>query len=145
MPGGYVDELTWARRDRGDSMHLLVMDAHRGLVRFQAKIASQSVDGAAVYGLAGGDPDLVAAFMAGVHETSPLRFDHPGLGTSATRSGARLLIQNDLGTTNAHVVVVSVEALTVTITYSDQTLAEHVVVCDQWTYCTHGWASRIRP
>ncbi len=119
LPGGYIDELTSARRDRGDSMHLLVMDAHRGLLRFQAKIAARSIDGAAVYELAGDDPDLVTAFMAGVHETSPLRFDHPGLGTSATRSGSRLLIQNDLGTTNAHVVVVAVEDLVVTITYSD--------------------------
>jgi uncharacterized protein Yka (UPF0111/DUF47 family) len=119
VPGRYIEELTSTRRDRGDSMHLLVMDAHRGLVRFQAKIAAQSIDGAAVYELAGDDPDLVAAFMAGVHETSPLRFDHPGLGTSATRSHSRLLIQNDLGTTNAHVVVVAIEELTVTITYSD--------------------------
>jgi uncharacterized protein Yka (UPF0111/DUF47 family) len=119
LPGRYVDELTSARRDQGDSMHLLVMDAHRGLVRFQARIAAQSIDGAAVYGLAPDDPDLISAFMAGVHRTSPLRFDHPGLGTSATRSGSRLLIQNDLGTTNAHVVVVAVEELAVTITYSD--------------------------
>jgi uncharacterized protein Yka (UPF0111/DUF47 family) len=119
MPGRYVDELTSARRDRGDSMHLLVMDAHRGLVRFQAKVAAQSIDGAASYELADDDPDLIAAFMAGVHETSPLRFDHPGLGTSATRSRSRLLIQNDLGTTNAHVVIVAVEEEAVTITYSD--------------------------
>ncbi len=119
LPGAYVDELTSARRDQGDSMHLLVMDAHRGLVRFQARIAAQSIDGAAAYELGGDDPALVAAFMAGVHETSPLRFDHPGLGTSATRGRSRLLIQNDLGTTNAHVVVVAVEELTVTITYSD--------------------------
>ena len=119
LPGHLIDELTSARRDRSDSVHLLVMDAHRGLIHLHAEIAAQSVEGAAVYELAPGDPELVAAFMTGVHETSPLRFDHPGLGTSATRSGSRLLIQNDLGTTNAHVVVVTVEDLVVTITYSD--------------------------
>lgn len=119
VEGRLIEELTSAERDRGDSMHLLVMDAHRALVAFQARISAQSIDGAAVYDLAGDDADLVAAFMAGVHETSPLRFDHPGLGTSATRSGARLLIQNDLGTTKAHVVVVAIEDLAATITYSD--------------------------
>ena len=40
-------------------------------------------------------------------------------GTTATRAGDRLVIQNDIGTTDAHVIVIHVEALTVTITYSD--------------------------
>jgi len=119
IPGAYIDQITSARRDRGDSLHLLVMDAHRALNRLQAGIATASIDGAAVYGLAEDDPGLVAAFMAGVHETAPLKFDHPGLATSATHIGGRLLIQNDLGTTNAHVVVLAVENLIATITYSD--------------------------
>jgi uncharacterized protein Yka (UPF0111/DUF47 family) len=119
LPGAYIDDLTTARRERGDSMHLLVMDAHRELLGLQGRIAGASVEGAAVYELAADDPELVSAFMAGVQETSPLKFDHPGLGTSATRTGARLLIQNDLGTTDAHVIVVAVEGLAVTVTYSD--------------------------
>ena len=100
-------------------MHLLIMDAHRALNRLQAQIATSTVDGAAVYGLSAEDHGLVAAFMAGVHSTARLKFDHPGLATTATRSGDRLLIQNDLGTTDAHVVVLSVEGLTATLTYSD--------------------------
>lgn len=119
VTGAYIDQLTSARRDGGDSMHLLVMDAHRDLLRLQAAITTQSVEGAAVYNLADGDAEMVAAFMAGLHETSPLRFDHPGLGTVATRAGSRLLIHNDLGTTRAHVVVLSVEGLMVRLTYSD--------------------------
>ena len=119
IPGHSIDQMTAARPSRGDSMHLLIMDAHRALNRLQAQIATSTVDGAAVYGLSGDDPDLVAAFMAGVHSTARLKFEHPGLATTATRSGDRLLIQNDLGTTNAHVVVLSAEGLTATLTYSD--------------------------
>jgi uncharacterized protein Yka (UPF0111/DUF47 family) len=119
VPGRYIDETTSARRESGDSLHLLVMDAHRALNRLESEVATESVDGAAAYALAGGDRELVAAFMAGLRETAPLKFDHPGLGTSATRVGDRLVIQNDLGTTQAHVVVVTVEGLAVTITYSD--------------------------
>ncbi len=119
IPGHSIDQMTAARPSRGDSMHLLIMDAHRALNRLQAQIATSTVDGAAVYGLSGDDPDLVAAFMAGVHSTARLKFEHPGLATTATRSGDRLLIQNDLGTTDAHVVVLSAEGLTATLTYSD--------------------------
>ena len=57
--------------------------------------------------------------MAGINRTASLKFDHPGLGTTATRVGDRLLIQNDLGTTEAHVVVIAVKDRTVTITYTD--------------------------
>jgi len=37
----------------------------------------------------------------------------------ATRSGDRLLIQNDIGTTDAHVMVISVQNNAVTVTYTD--------------------------
>jgi uncharacterized protein Yka (UPF0111/DUF47 family) len=94
------------------------MDLHRALNRLQAQIATTSIGGASVYGLGDGDAELVAAFMAGVHQTAPLKFDHPGLGTSATRAGS-LLIQNDLGTTNAHVVVIAIAGLTATVNYTD--------------------------
>ena len=57
--------------------------------------------------------------MAGVHETEALRFDHPGLATTATRVGGRLLILNDLGTTNAHVVVLAGEGSAAILTYTD--------------------------
>ncbi|HEX3991377.1 MAG TPA: DUF47 family protein [Acetobacteraceae bacterium] len=102
-----------------DSLHRLVMDLHKELNTQQAALAQEVLDGAAVYGLAESDRACVKAFMAGVNRTAGLKFDHPGLGTTATRAGDRLIIQNDIGTTDAHVIVIHVEALTVTVTYSD--------------------------
>ncbi len=117
--GSYIDRITSADRDAGDSLHLLVMDTHRALNRLQTRVATTNLAGAAVYGLDDDDAPLVTAFMAGVHATEALKFEHPGLTTTATRAGPRLLIQNDLGTTNAHVVVLSVEGLSATVTYTD--------------------------
>ena len=57
--------------------------------------------------------------MAGVNRTAKLKFNHPGLATTATRAGGRLVIQNDIGTTDAHVIVIHVEGLTVSVTYTD--------------------------
>ena len=119
VPGRYVDRITSGRPEDGDSLHLLVMDAHRALNRLQSELATATVDGAAVYRLGDHDRELVAAFMSGVRATAALKFEHPGLATTATRVGRRLLLQNDLGTTDAHVVVIAVEDLAVTVTYTD--------------------------
>ena len=119
LSGSFIEHMASTDRALGDSYHLLVMDAHRALNRLQTEIATESLDGASVYHLAEDDPPLVTVFMTGVHSTAPLNFDHPGLGTTATRSGRRLLIQNDIGETAAHLIVVSVENLTVSITYTD--------------------------
>ncbi len=54
------------------------------------------------------DRNLIKAFMRGVNQTAPLKFDHPGLGTTATHTDDKLVIQNDIGTTDAHVLVVHV-------------------------------------
>ncbi|NNL99790.1 MAG: DUF47 family protein, partial [Gammaproteobacteria bacterium] len=97
----------------------LVMDLHKALNALQAALAVESIDGAMVYGLEAGDRALVAAFMRGLNATAPLKFDHPGLGTTATRSGGGLVIQNDIGTTDAHVVVVRVTGNDVMLTYTD--------------------------
>jgi len=102
-----------------DSLHVLVVDAHRELNRLAAGLATESIDGARAHSLEDGDRPLVRAFMRGLHETERLRFGHPGLGTIATRSGAALVLQNDLGMTDAHVVVLRVVERTVTITYTD--------------------------
>jgi hypothetical protein len=102
-----------------DSVHQLVIDLHRELNQLQAKVFRESVDGAKTYGLTDADRELVRAFMKGVNATAARKFDHPGLGTTATRSGDRLSIQNDLGTTDAHVVVIHIRDLTATIVYSD--------------------------
>jgi uncharacterized protein Yka (UPF0111/DUF47 family) len=119
VDGALVDAITHGVRERGDSVHLAVMDLHKALNRLQREIAVESLDGASVYGLEDPDRERVRAFMRGVNRSSPLRFDHPGLGTTATRSGARLVIQNDIGTTDAHVLVVHVEGLRCAVTYTD--------------------------
>jgi CHAD domain-containing protein/uncharacterized protein Yka (UPF0111/DUF47 family) len=119
IPGVYIDHLTSARRKQQDSLHLPIMDLHKELNRLQQQIASESIVGACAYGVRDADRSLVAAFMAGVNQTRPLKFDHPGLGTTATRAGEKLIIQNDIGTTDAHVLIVHVEGLKVTLTHTD--------------------------
>jgi uncharacterized protein Yka (UPF0111/DUF47 family) len=114
----YINAMTHGRGDQ-DGFHVLVMDLHRELNQLQRRIASESVEGADVYGIAETDRRLVAAFMAGVNATSFLKFDHPGLNTTATRAGDRLIIQNDIGTTDNHVLVLHVTGLNLTVTYTD--------------------------
>ena len=114
-----IAALTSGRPRSGDGMHLLVMDLHKELNRLLAGIAEESIEGARVYGIAAEDRPLVAAFMKGLARTAPLKFEHPGLGTSAVRAGERLVIQNDIGETQAHVIVIGVAGRTVTLTYSD--------------------------
>lgn len=103
----------------GDSLHRLVMDLHKALNRLAADHAEEVVAGARAYGLLPGDKPALEAFMRGLESTRRLKFDHPGLGTVASRVGERLTIQNDIGETDAHVVVISVETDAVAVTYSD--------------------------
>jgi uncharacterized protein Yka (UPF0111/DUF47 family) len=102
-----------------DSLHRLVMDLHKELNRLSAAHAEEVLAGAHVYGLAPEDRPAVEAFMRGVAQTAKLKFNHPGLATTATRAGDRLTIQNDIGETDAHVVVIAVEPDAVVITYTD--------------------------
>jgi uncharacterized protein Yka (UPF0111/DUF47 family) len=102
-----------------DTINQIVMDLHWELNRLQATINVETLDGAHVYGLRDADRPLVRAFMTGIHETAPLKFDHPGLETTATRDADHLAIQNDLGVTDAHVLVVNVTELKVAIIYTD--------------------------
>jgi uncharacterized protein Yka (UPF0111/DUF47 family) len=102
-----------------DSLHRLVMDLHKQLNLLQTEMAEETLDGAAAYGLAQTDRPFVAAFMTGLNRTAPLKFNHPGLATTATRAVGRLVIQNDIGTTDAHVIVIHVQDLTVSVTYTD--------------------------
>jgi len=97
----------------------VVMDLHKVLNRMQAQIASESIDGCLTYGLRDEDRALVRAFMRGVNRTAPLKFDHPGLGATATRSGEQVVLQNDIGTTDAHVLVIHVEGLAAAVTCTD--------------------------
>jgi hypothetical protein len=57
--------------------------------------------------------------LTGDDRTAPLKFDHPGLSTTATRVAGKLVLQNDIGKTDAHVLVIHVTGQTVTVTYTD--------------------------
>ena len=114
-----ISRLTSARRREQDSLHLLVMDAHRELNQLAGRLASESISGALAYGIEAADRPLVGAFARGVERTQRLRFEHPGLATVATRSGDALVLQNDIGETEAHVVVIKVVEREVTMIYTD--------------------------
>lgn len=118
LPPDAVGHITAAGKG-ADSVHRLVMDLHKALNRLAADTAEEDVDGARCSGLEAGDRRTVAAFMAGLARTRGLKFDHPGLDTTAARLGDRLLIQNDIGTTDAHVLCVAVDKERVSVTYSD--------------------------
>jgi uncharacterized protein Yka (UPF0111/DUF47 family) len=114
-----IAKLTGVAPDGADSLHRLVMDMHKALNRLAAGCAEEILAGAHVFGLDAEDRAPVESFMQGLNATRALKFDHPGLDTMATRSGDRLLIQNDIGTTDAHVVVIAVKKNAVTVTYTD--------------------------
>lgn len=111
--------LTHGKRGGEDSLHLLVMDLHKALNQLAAELSGETIDGAHVWQLDEPDRPRVAAFMRGLNRTRALKLDHPGLDTAATRDGARLLLQNDIGTNDAHVLVIQVEDMRVTLIYSD--------------------------
>jgi uncharacterized protein Yka (UPF0111/DUF47 family) len=119
IEAGRISELTSVAETGKDSLHRLIMDLHNTLNRLAAGCAEEVVAGAHAYGLAPDDRPIVTAFMQGLERTRALKFDHPGLAATAIRSGTRLTLQNDIGTTDAHVVVIAVEADVVTLTYTD--------------------------
>ena len=85
-----IDAMTSVSRERGDSLHLLVMDMHKALNRRSSHRFRCPRRRSRLRTSRPTDRPLIAAFMAACSETAPLKFDHPGLGTTATRSGARL-------------------------------------------------------
>ena len=121
------------------------MDLHKGLNGLQAALSNETIDGAMAYMLGEGDDQLVRAFMKGLNRTSTLRFDHPGLGTTATRTGDKLLVQNDIGVTDAHVLVINVVDLTVSVIYTDihmQRLDFFQSLFDKWNVSWQDTRSR---
>lgn len=114
-----IRALASARRDGADSLHLLVMDLHRALNRLAAATAVEEISGAQCSGLDDVARARVRAFMSGLNRTKILAFGHPGLDATAGMSGKTLVIQNDIGTTDAHVLVVHVDDLTASVTYTD--------------------------
>lgn len=111
--------LTSGRRGGADTFHILIMDLHKLLNRLAADLSDETIEGAHVWQLEAEDRARVAAFMHGLNRTKCLKFDHPGLDTAATRDGSLLLIQNDIGTNDVHVLVIQVQDLSITLTYSD--------------------------
>jgi len=111
--------LTSGKRGAEDSLHLLIMDLHKAINRLASALSSENIDGAHVWQVEDADRHRIAAFMRGVNRTRSLKLQHPGLDTAATRDGSRLLLQNDIGTNDAHVLVIQVEELEVVLTYSD--------------------------
>ncbi|HXE97603.1 MAG TPA: DUF47 family protein [Dongiaceae bacterium] len=141
ITGAGILAMTSGAPGQGDSVHLLIMDMHKSLNRLQAEIATDNVDGAMTYGLRAAERSLVAAFMKGVKRTQQLKFDHPGLGTTASRIGTMLILQNDIGTTDAHVLVVHVEGLRVTVTYTDNHLPRLLFFQGMFTGWEVMWSS----
>jgi len=82
-------------------------------------LATEVVQGAKAYGVTQADRSVIKAFMAGISRTAALKFEHPGLATTAARSDGTLLLQNDLGTTDAHVLVVRITEMTGVVTHTD--------------------------
>jgi uncharacterized protein Yka (UPF0111/DUF47 family) len=118
-----IAQLTAVSSGGSDSLHRLVMDLHKMLNEFTAQYAEEIIAGAHAYGLLADDRPAVEAFMRGVNSTAKLKFGHPGLATNAARIGDRFTIQNDIGETDAHVVVIAVAVDSVTVTYTDVHLA----------------------
>jgi hypothetical protein len=82
-------------------------------------VVGETLDGARAYNLQERDRLLVRAFMKGVHETETLKFDRPGLNTTATHDGSGLALENDLALKPSQVIVIHVDGLSVTLTYTD--------------------------
>jgi uncharacterized protein Yka (UPF0111/DUF47 family) len=139
-----VAKLTGVAQDGGDSLHRLVMDLHKALNRLAADCSEEILAGAHVFGLHPEDRAAVESFMEGLNATRALKFNHPGLDTMATRSGARLLIQNDIGTTDAHVVVIAVKKHAVTVTYTDVHRARAKFFCALFEQFPAKWSGLDR-
>lgn len=114
-----IHKLTHGDRKIGGSFHILVMDLHKKINEISCAMSTENIDGAHVWQIESSDRPLIKAFMRGLNRTAPLKFTHPGLGTAVTRDGDKLLIQNDIGTNDVHVLVIEVVNQTIALTYSD--------------------------
>jgi hypothetical protein len=121
LPVDLIGRLTSADRSREDSLHLVVMDAHKAINALIADLSGrqEKIGGADALGLTAEDRQLLEAFTSGVAGTSRLKGNHPGLSTSAVRMGSRLMIQNDIGETDAHVFLIEIEDGRMDLTYTD--------------------------
>ena len=127
MTKSTIRVLTKLSENGHDTMHQLAIDLHWELNRVQTSVTMETIDGARVYSVLDRERALIRTFMKGVNETASLKLDHPGLGTTAAHEGDRLTIQNELGMTQAHVVVLHVADLSVTVTYADVASGAHSI------------------
>lgn len=134
-----IAKMTAVESGERDSLHRLVMDLHKALNRLAAQCAEEVVAGAHAHGLLPEDKRAVEAFMKGLKRTRDLKFNHPGLDTIAMRTGSHLVIQNDIGTTDAHVLLVGIEKLVVTITHTDVHEARAKFFVDQLNKFPVSW------
>ena len=114
-----ITALTHGDRKQSDSFHLLVMDLHKCINAIASTISTENIAGAHAWHVLPEDHARIEAFMHGLQRTAPLKFSHPGLDTAATRDDKRLLIQNDIGTNDAHVLVIEVSDKKIELTYSE--------------------------
>jgi uncharacterized protein Yka (UPF0111/DUF47 family) len=121
LPLALIGRLTSAERLAGDTLHLVVMDAHKAINSLISELSAhrETVAGADALGLTEEDRKLVQGFAAGVNSTRGLKGGHPGLATTAVRMGSKLMIQNDVGETDAHVVILEIEDGRLELTYTD--------------------------
>jgi uncharacterized protein Yka (UPF0111/DUF47 family) len=115
-----IDGLARRTQNGHDSVHQLALDLQCELDHLSKAVSPETIDGATGYGLAATDRAMVRAFMRGVNQTKALKFDRPGLRTSAARDGDRLSIHSALGTDNAQRFIVHVHGLAATVVYSDR-------------------------
>ncbi|EHQ36600.1 hypothetical protein [Methanoplanus limicola] len=119
ITGNTISQLISGIRKKGDSMHILVMDIHKALNDLQAGLSHEEIDRAKVCKINESDIVHLKAFMEGLNSTRILKFGHPGLDTTATSTSEGLIIQNDIGVTDAHVIVIKVKDGRITFNYTD--------------------------
>ena len=102
-----------------DSLARLTADLCGELAELRRGLAKEPIHGATGYRLAGHDRPLVERFMTGVEAAPPPANRHPALDTIAVRHGRRLVIENELGSADAQVLLVGVDERDVSLTYTD--------------------------
>lgn len=105
--------------DQPEGLPQLATDLRAALEALQRSLAQEDVAGATAFGLEGEDRGHLAAFMAGLNRTAPLKLDQPGLATLASRSGGDLFVQVEVVPDEPHVLTVQVDGLTCHLVYLD--------------------------
>ena len=89
------------------------------LIPLREAMTPEDVYGSTTYLVEPEDIYLIRSFMIGLNRTESLRFEHPGLGTTAIRAGASLLILNEIGMTDYNFLILTITGVTISIQYFD--------------------------